>query len=153
MKTFRKMMLAVVVCLAVGLLLSAPVTAKTTVTDSERSYQGSNPCTGADMLYNYQNHNINGYVEIGNRIHSIHIVIQEIDAEDADGNIYSGKAIFHLQANVSQDQAEENVTQKVTLMSDTGPDITLTYKERIVINANGDRVIDVPLDVEQECTP
>ena len=155
MKTLKNTLLTVVVCLAVGLLLSAPATAKTTVTNGERSYLGVNPCTGVDMLYNFQVHTVNGLVDNDNRKHTIIITTEKIDAEDADGNIYSGKSSRIDRVNVSPDtgQGEGTFTEQVTLTSDTGPDVTITYEDRIVVNAKGEVVIAVAGSVEQECTP
>ena len=155
MKTLKNTLLTVSVCLAVGLLLSAQAIADTTVTKSEFSYLGINPCTEVDMLYNFQVQTIDGFVENGNRSHTTNIVIKKIDAEDADGNIYSGKNISQYKVNFSPDtgQGEGTNTEQTTLTSDTGPDITINYEDRIVINAKGEVVVAISGSVEQDCAP
>jgi hypothetical protein len=154
MKAFKKTLLAVVVCLAVGLLISAPVTAKTVVTKVEYSFTTSNPCTGAEMLINFQVHTVSQLADNDNRINSKYIQTTKIDAVDADGNIYSGKESISSKFNASKDpgQLVSTFSDKITLKSDAAPDITFTSTFRTVVNAKGEVVVSVS-DFEQECTP
>jgi hypothetical protein len=152
----KKTLLAVVVCLAVGLLISAPVSAKTVVTkfDDAQAFI-VNECNYCLMDVTCSGIAITSSVANANRSHFTMNQNLKLEAVDqCTGITYSGKANSSYTFNVSLDtpQLENTVGQRIKLKSDAGDELIVKFKSKTTINTNGDVTVLIN-DYSFECTP
>jgi hypothetical protein len=152
----KKILITAVVCLAVGLLVSAPVAAKTVVTKIEDE-PGLilNDCTGCLIDITLSGVAVSSNVVNDNRVHSAYKQSLKIEGVDqCTGITYSGKLNYNSTANFSLDtpQFVQIFIERFALKSDAGDEIIIKVKSKITVNNNGDVTVNV-YDYEFECTP